>query len=286
MANFTTADDKRIYDLMQELNPTTDWSLPIDLPGKIGASRITLLQLVNLLSGLGAKQDANAGTTNPDNTFGDVGDFYFKIPSDGSSLTMFKKVTSNSWSTVFNLPIGGGSTSTEFRRTFLIPAGTLATDGVLSLEGLTNEQGDQIIPDKPNSNVYDGSSGAVYRLDKTINGLETDEDGLTVRDVLVVLNGVEPVEPIELSLENTTGTYINYSINGGSFSVFNQGESININPGNSIIMALDPESTFIFSLKNQNGVITNTDGGSVLETTPHEWIIPLDSTTLEIISER
>lgn len=150
----------------------------------------------------------SSGNTEP--TGGIDGDVYFEIPVDNSYLKTWQKIAGN-WSTVFNLPIGGGSTSTEFRRTFLIPAGTLANDGVLSLVGLTNEQGDQLIPDKPNSNVYDGSSGAVYRLDKTINGLETDEDGLTVRDVLVVLNGVEPSQipnpPINGMVDNNNHTF-------------------------------------------------------------------------------
>jgi len=221
----------------------------------------------------------SSGNTEP--TGGIDGDVYFEIPVDNTYLKTWQKIAGN-WSTVFNLPIGGGTPSTEFRRTFLIPAGTLATDGVLSLEGLTNEQGDQLIPDKPNSNVYDGSSGAVYRLDKTINGLETDEDGLTVRDVLVVLNGVEPV--VQIGITNTTDRVINYSLNGGGFSSLNIGEFLAVNPSDTIIMQLASASGNFYLLLNQNGDLQNTDGLYRIDETPHQWNIPSDTTNLQIIS--
>lgn len=277
MANFTTADDKRIWQLQPEAAPSLDMSLPIDRNGNIGAKRITLLELLNLLSSDGPKQDANAGTTNPDNTFGVVGDFYFKIPEDGSSLTMFKKVTSNSWSTVFNLPIGGGTTSDVVYRSFTIPEADI-TEGVVSLVGRTNDQGDQIIPAKATWTVEteDGSVGRYSNATQTV-------DGLGSGGIEVYLVGVEPVEPTGLSLENTTDRDMKYALNGFLLLDFPIGETIIVNPGDSLIMQLDSASDLFFVLVNQNGDLQNTDGLYRIDENPRQWDIPSDTTYLEIL---
>lgn len=180
----------------------------------------------------------------------------------------------------FLLNGGSGPVTGNFRRTFLIPAGTSATDGVLSLVGLTNEQGDQIIPDKPNSSVYDGSSGAVYRLDKTINGLDTDEDGLTVRDVLVVLNGVEPIG----NFQNNSVVDIEYAIDGGATSILQSGSSTNISFPNTdlTVRSISDASPDIF-IYNQSGKLSDIDGQqTAISSAPNYYIVPSDTSNLYI----
>lgn len=251
MANFVTADDKRIYDLLQELNPGLDWSLPIDLPGKIGASRITISQLLNLLSGSGSKQDANAGTTNPDNTLGNVGDFYYKIPADGSSLTLFKKVSSNSWATVFNLPISGG-TSGQLYRVFLIPSSDI-TDGSVNITGRTNEQGDTVIPSDANVSVYEG--GKIVPATYSENGLIEGLDGSL--DVKIVLIGGEPVvQAGNFTLNNESSVPVSYGFDNYTDSLPSNNEITGNSNTFRILLVELPVNTTARIIKYTNNELT------------------------------
>jgi len=178
--------------------------------------------------------------------------------------------------------------SIEFRRTFLIPAGTLANlggnNGVLNLVGFTNEQGDQLIPDKPNQDVYDGSSDAKYVWpDKIIRGLSTDDDGYTLNDVLVVLNGVDPVAPVTGNFTNFSNVSANYQIDGGSFESIASMATVSFPMTGNIIIQLsstpeNPCNLFDQSFNN----LMNTDSDFFVETTPHQWTIPSGTTELSI----
>ena len=100
----TEMADKRIRELQAQILPLLSDFIATDRVGALEATRMTVQQLVDLVSTSVSKQDANAGTTTPDNAFGTNGDFYFQIPTDGSFLRMFKK-EAGSWSTVFNIPL-------------------------------------------------------------------------------------------------------------------------------------------------------------------------------------
>lgn len=65
--------------------------------------------LADLLSPNVAKQLANAGNLPPDNAIGNSGDFYYRIPVDGSEIQLYQK-TGNVWNSIFNLPLSGSVT--------------------------------------------------------------------------------------------------------------------------------------------------------------------------------
>jgi len=118
---------------------------------------------------------------------------------------------------------GGGGGSSVVYRTFTIPVGTSAPFGELSIDGMTNDQGDEVIPSNPVSTVYDNNSAARYKLDKTIVGLEVDESDLTVNEVMVALVGGEDQPVIVPNL------YI-YGMNFGTKEAF---QSFLISKGNT-----------------------------------------------------
>ena len=96
--------DKRIRELQAQILPLLSDFLATDRAGALEATRMTVQQLVSLVSDNVTKQNAYAGNTSPDNAFGETGDFYFKIPLNGSSLQLYQKGVSF-WSAIFNLPL-------------------------------------------------------------------------------------------------------------------------------------------------------------------------------------
>lgn len=179
MANFVTAEDKRIYDLTQENSPTLNMFLPIDISGNTSAHRISLQQIINLAAGSSPKQDANAGPTNPDNANGNIGDFYFKVPADGSSITMFKKIsggTFGTWATVFNLPLA--DVKNTVKKIPFTDADFVEVDGSFSLPlpftgsqislGLISRAG--ITDDVPSGDLVNNLSGGQIESYNGLNG--------------------------------------------------------------------------------------------------------------------
>lgn len=170
--------------------------------------------------------------------------------------------------------------TTDIRRVFIIPSSEIDDNGEVNLTGRTNEQGDTIIPSDAVVSIYnprwggqqyDPSTGVVSGLDPSF-------------DVLVVLNGVEPVAPTTIGLKNDSGVDMIYSINNGQTQSFLVNQIIQITPGDSLILATTTAPTDALSLKNQNGYLQNTDGGYDIEQTPHQWNIPINSNTLIIES--
>lgn len=106
MANFVTADDKRIYDLQEIIGEFLSSSFVLDKTGNISAKRITGQNLLDGINAGLAYSISRAGNINPDNALGVNGDVYFKVLPD--SLTMFQKIA-GVYATVFNLPLSGKS---------------------------------------------------------------------------------------------------------------------------------------------------------------------------------
>ena len=123
MANFVTADDQRIFELQTQTNPTLDFFFPVDFPGQLAATKLSLTRLLNLISLNQAFPRAYAGNVNPDNALGLNGDLYFTVPADAASLQLFQKIN-EAWALVFNLPL---NTSVTADLTFT--AGDLQPDG-------------------------------------------------------------------------------------------------------------------------------------------------------------
>lgn len=113
MANFVTEDDKRIRDLQQEISPFASDFLAIDRPGWTAAKRMTVQQIINMAAESSPFIKAYANTNNPDDAFGNNGDLFFTIPSNGSSLKLSQKI-SDVWATVFVLPLSSDPATVTF----------------------------------------------------------------------------------------------------------------------------------------------------------------------------
>lgn len=172
--------------------------------------------------------------------------------------------------------IGGGGTSTVIHRSFTIPESDIV-DGIVSLVGRTNDQGDQIIPAKSTWAVEteDGSVGRYINATQTV-------DGLGSGGIEVYLVGVEAVEPTGLALQNTTDKILKYSINSFVPLDLAIGDSITVSPGDSVLLYLDSSSEIEYQLWDQSGPIVNTDGLYLIDAIPHEWVIPINSVELVI----
>lgn len=107
MANFVTADDKRIYDLQTIADNIADYFLALDKPGLTSAKKVSIPSLLSYLSNNAVKQLFLSGSVNPDNGLGSNGDFYAKVPNDGSSLEVYQKI-SGVWQSIFRVDVGGG----------------------------------------------------------------------------------------------------------------------------------------------------------------------------------
>lgn len=168
--------------------------------------------------------------------------------------------------------IGGGG-SGVIHRSFTIPESDIV-DGVVSLVGRTNDQGDQVIPSK--------ATWAVETQDDSVarysNATQT-VDGLGSGGIEVYLVGVEGV--LQLTFTNLVGVDMVVSLNSSAEQTLTTGDAITVFPGDSFVARVVSfaEGT---GLGNQNGIIVNTDGGQLLEEVNHEWIIPIDSTSFEI----
>lgn len=101
-------DDKRIRDLQSQPTPLLNDVLAMDRAGALEATKITLQQIVNLVGSNTTKQKAYADIVGPDNAFGSNGDFFYRVPLDGSVIQMYQKEL-GVWNSVFTLPIVGGS---------------------------------------------------------------------------------------------------------------------------------------------------------------------------------
>lgn len=170
------------------------------------------------------------------------------------------------------LKASGGSASSVIHRSFTIPESDI-TDGVVSLVGRTNDQGDQIIPSK--------ATWAVETQDDSVarysNSTQT-VDGLGSGGIEVYLVGIEGVEPLPLfEFTNTTPTVLNYSLNGGELSFLNNNENIPIRGGDTLILSFQTEPSQEHNLANQNGLIMGEDGQYPIQTIPRTFVIPLDS---------
>lgn len=173
------------------------------------------------------------------------------------------------------LKASGGSASPVIHRSFTIPELDI-TDGVVSLVGRTNDQGDQVIPSKATWAVEteDGSVGRYNNATQTV-------DGLGSGGIEVYLVGVEPVEPTGLNLENTTDKTLKYAINSFIPLDLAIGDSITVAPGDSILLYLESASAIYYRLENQEGsALLNTDGLDRIDENPHIWDIPIGTENL------
>ena len=158
--------DKRIRDLNSVADPLLNMVLPIDAGTFLEANKITLQQIVDIVSPSVSKQIAYAGNTAPDNALGNNGDFAFRVPSDGSALQMYQKV-SGAWASVFNLPISSISTQTS-------DPSNLAPDGDTWYLPVTIPTGKNL------GGVHTVTGGVSYFP----SGLQLTEDGLNITGFL------------------------------------------------------------------------------------------------------
>jgi len=114
--------------------------------------------------------------------------------------------------------IADGGSSTLYR-SFTIPESDIV-DGMVSLVGRTNDQGDTVIPSKPVWSVYT-NDGSIGRYDYRTNVI----DGLGTGDIEVVLVGVEGDEPIFLAQTIDSSGTNSFKINE-NFTVTPESESL------------------------------------------------------------
>lgn len=93
-------DDKRIRDLNTGSSMPLNWRLPLDFTGLAAAEYRTLQQLVDIVNDNLLLPNITAGSTNPDNAFGNNGDTYYKYST--SAFSVWFKVA-DIWGQLFEI---------------------------------------------------------------------------------------------------------------------------------------------------------------------------------------
>lgn len=140
MAEIITEDDKRIRDLTDYGDLLVTDFIATDRDGRYSASRVTIQKFINFISTRINSPRHTSGATNPDNAGGNNGDVYYKVPADGSSLSVYQKLA-NVWGLVFTVALGGGGGSSGIAsRPFIFTAVDLPDTNQITLDCTGSER--------------------------------------------------------------------------------------------------------------------------------------------------
>jgi len=150
----------------------------------------------------------------------------------------------------------------------------LVSDGGGGFTLPINLTGTQITAAVKSSNGFAKAGGDV----QSINGFTSNE----AQTITVFVLG-EP-GPATIPFKNFASVNALYQIGSDPVATLLAGETINITKPSSIVIAFaSAPSGFEYGLVNQNNTfLTNQDGGDRVQTIPHEWNLPSDTTLINI----